>query len=219
MMERTLTDTSMALYFAPGACSRVVLVALEEAGARYKARPLSLADGQQRSADYLALNPKGKVPLLATAGGVLSESLAILAWLDACFVQAGLLPPASDAWGRAQAMSWLAWSVGTLHPLVYRARMPARIHPDAATHAALRGTALAEMAQQLPVAEEVLADGRSWLMGEAWCVADTHLCWAFGRGVDSGLDATQFPHLAALVERHSRRPAFQRALARETARC
>ena len=206
---------TLTLYHSPGACSRVSLVALETCGLDYEAHAVALQAGQQKQPAYLALNPKGKVPLLATPEGTLSENVAILGWLDARHPQAGLLPDAAQPWARAQAMSWLAWSASTLHPLVYRARMMPRIHPDAATHAGIRDAALAEMAAQFTVAEQALADGRPWLMGEAWCIADTHVCWALGRGLMAGLDGTAFPRLAALAERQAGQPAFQRALQRE----
>ena len=93
--------------------------------------------------------------------------------------------------------------------------MMPRIHPDAATHAGIRDAALGEMAAQLSVAEQALADGRPWLLGEAWCIADTHVCWALGRGLMAGLDGTAFARLAALAARQAEQPAFQRALQRE----
>lgn len=211
----TKPGSPLVLYFAPGACSRVALVALEACGLIYEARPVALMAGQQRQPDYLALNPKGKVPLLVTEHGGLSENVALAAWLDARHPEAGLLPPVSDPWARAQAVSWLAWSASTLHAMLYRARMTPRIHPDPATHAVIRDASLAEMAQQLAVAEEALGDGRSWITGATWRLADTHLAWVFGRAVMSGLDAKAFPKLAAMAARHEALPAFQRALARE----
>jgi glutathione S-transferase len=213
--EDAMNPTALILYVAPGACSRVALVALEHSGLAYEARPVALMSGQQRQPEFLALNPKGKVPLLLTPDGPLSENVAIASWLDAQAPHAGLLPPPGAVWARAQALSWLAWSASTLHPMIYRMRMTARIHPDAATHPTIKAAALAELAQQLAVAEEALADGRPWLTGADWCIADTHVCWVYGRGLDGGLDAAAFPQLAALAARHAQRPAFQRALARE----
>lgn len=212
-----MSTTPLILYFAPGACSRVALVGLETTGLAYEARPVALMAGQQRQPEYLALNPKGKVPLLVTPDGPLSENIAIASWLDAQAPQAGLLPPAEAAWPRAQALGWLAWSASTLHPMIYRMRMTPRIHPDAATHPAIKAAALAELAQQLAVAEQALADGRPWLTGDRWRLGDTHVCWVFGRGLDGGLDAAAFPRLAALAARHAELPAFQRAVAREAA--
>lgn len=209
-------STAPILYIAPGSSSRVALVALEATQIPFEVRPVSLVSGAQRQPEFLALNPKGKVPLLVTDQGLLSENIAIIGWADALHPQAGLLPPPAEAWARAQAMAWLSWSASTLHPMIYRMRMTPRIHADTATHPAIKAAALAELALQLRVAEEALADGRPWLCGAHWCMADTYLCWAYGRGVDGGLDVAAFPHLAALAGRHAALPALVRALARET---
>jgi glutathione S-transferase len=193
------------------------MVALEEAGLMYEARRLSLPDGAHRTAEFLSLNPKGKVPLLVTDEGALSENLAILCWIDAIRPQAGLLPAPTEPWQRAQALSWLAWSTSTLHPQVYRARMSARIHPDPATHEGIRGAALSEMRQQLAAAEKVLADGRPWLLGEQWCISDAHVSWALGRAATSGITLSHHPLLERLIRRQEARPAWNRMVARETA--
>jgi glutathione S-transferase len=212
-----MSASPLILFFAPGACSRVALVGLEESGLPYVARPVALMAGQQRQPGYLALNPKGKVPLLVTTDGPLSENVAIVGWIDGQAPQAGLLPPASAPWERAQALSWLAWSVSSLHPLIYRVRMTQRIHPDGSTHAAIKAAGLAELTQQLAVAEEALVDDRPWLTGQAWHIGDTHVCWAYGRGLESGLDPAGFPRLTQMAARHAERPAFQRALSQEAA--
>jgi glutathione S-transferase len=206
----------LTLCFSPGACSRVALEALEETGVSYTARSIALSAGEQRQAHYRALNPKGKVPLLLTDEGALSEIVAIVSWLDIHHPQAALLPAAEHAWLRAQALSWLAWSVSTLHGLVFRLRMASRIHPDPLVQSRIQNVAMSELAEQVAVAENALADGRPWLGGAQWSMADSHVCWALGRAMDSGWDAASVPHLTGLLTRHRARPAFQRALARES---
>ena len=207
----------LTLYIAPGACSRVTMLALEEAGLPYTIRKVGLMQGEQRTPGYLSLNPKGKVPVLVTAEGTLTENVAILSWLDAQQPQAGLLPPADRPFERAQALSWLSWSTTQLHSMLYRVRMTARIHPDAATHEAVRAAALGEMAQQLVAAEQVLADGRPWLGGERWHIGDGHVTWVTDRARQSGLSLDALPGVAALLERQMQRPAWSRVLARENA--
>ena len=142
---------NLTLFAAPGSCSRVALTALAAAGLPCTLAWVDLAGGQQRQPVYLALNPKGKVPLLDTPEGTLSDNLAIATWVDAQAPAAGVLPAAGFA--RAEAMGWLGWAAGTLHPLVYRLRMSARIHPDAATHEAIRAAARAELQAALGAAE------------------------------------------------------------------
>jgi glutathione S-transferase len=128
---------------------------------------------------------------------------------------AQLLPPPSQAFARARALSWLAWSASGLHPQMYRMRRPGRIHPDEGTHEAIRAAAQAEFAQQLVAAEEALADGRPWLMGQQWSIGDTHLSWVTDRAVSTGLVLDGTSHVLALMQRQMQRPAWQRAVARE----
>jgi glutathione S-transferase len=209
-------EPTLRLWAAPGACSRISITALLMCGVPFQLVPVALAQGQQRQADFLALNPKGKVPVLQTSHGLLSETLAIISWLEACHPGAGLLPPAHQAWARAQAVSWLAFANAGLHPLIYRLRMPRRIHADEHTHAGVHAAALAELMQQLLVAEQALA-GAPWLGGEQANIADAALGWAFGRATLSGLPGTQFPNLQAHAERLHVWPVHARAVQAEAA--
>ena len=69
------------LYYAPGTCALASHIALEEAGADYRAERLDFKANQQRSPDYLKINPKGRVPALVTDRGILTENPAILAFV------------------------------------------------------------------------------------------------------------------------------------------
>jgi glutathione S-transferase len=68
----------LTLYYAPIACSLVPLITLNESGAPFDVHTVLLAKGQQKTPEYLKLNPKGKVPALAIDGEVLTENVAIL---------------------------------------------------------------------------------------------------------------------------------------------
>ncbi|MBV1788704.1 glutathione S-transferase family protein [Marinobacterium sp. D7] len=202
------------LYYAPGACSRVTLAALEQTGARYTARPVLLAQGEQNRADYLTLNPKGKVPTLVTAEGVLTETLAIALYLHHHHPNAGLLPH-NDAYAQARACAWLSWCGTTLHPLIYRLRMTGRIHPDGSLHGELKRIALEELCLQLQVAEQALAGGRHWIDGPRWTLADLYLLWIWQRALQAGCNPIDYPALRAWAQRTAAIPAWQRALASE----
>ena len=80
------------LYYAPIACSLVPYVTLTEANVNFEVRTVNLRKEQQKSADYLKLNPKHKVPLLVVDGRPLSENVAIQIWIARNFPQAKLLP-------------------------------------------------------------------------------------------------------------------------------
>lgn len=70
----------LKLFYSPGACSLAPHIALEETGAAYEAVKVSFADGEQNKPEYRAINPKGRVPALATDRGVLTENPAILGY-------------------------------------------------------------------------------------------------------------------------------------------
>ena len=80
------------LYYAPGTCALASHIALEEAGAAYTAERLDFKNNQQTSPQYLAINPKGRVPALVTDRGILTETPAILAYIAQSFPQAKLVP-------------------------------------------------------------------------------------------------------------------------------
>ena len=83
----------LKLYFAPGTCALASHIALEEAGADYTAERLDFKNNQQNSPEYLAINPKGRVPALVTDRGILTETPAILAFIAQTFPKAKLAAP------------------------------------------------------------------------------------------------------------------------------
>ena len=91
----------VTFYYAPGVCSLASHIAFEEAGADVEYVRLDLSRGDVRQPDYLKLNPKGRVPLVVTDQGVLTESPAILAWIAQTWPQANLAP-LNDPWALAQ---------------------------------------------------------------------------------------------------------------------
>src|ERR1044072_3708593 len=98
----------LTLYFAPGASSMAVHIALHEIGVPFETRPMSFKNNDMRAAKFLALNPEGKVPVLLIDGRPLSEVAAILFYLAKRFPDAGLLPR-NDPEAEAQAISWMSF--------------------------------------------------------------------------------------------------------------
>src|SRR5204863_7208860 len=84
--------TTLQLYYAPGACSFVPHVALEAAKAEFEPKLVKLHKGEQKTPEYLALNPNGQVPVLVVDGRALTQIMAIVAYLVRQFPDAGLLP-------------------------------------------------------------------------------------------------------------------------------
>src|SRR5688572_13285101 len=104
----------LKLFYAPGSCALASHIALEESGAPYEAERVDLGGGQQRSPAYLKLNPKGRVPALATDRGVISENPAILAYIAQAFPKAKLAP-LDDPFAFARIQAFNGYLSSTLH--------------------------------------------------------------------------------------------------------
>ncbi|MFO0748565.1 MAG: glutathione S-transferase family protein [Myxococcota bacterium] len=203
----------LALYFSPGACSRVAMIALELLGLPFESRLVRFARGEHRSPAFLAVNPKGKVPALVVDGRALTENVAILMWLARTHPDGGLLPLGRSEWDDAQVLSDLAWCASNIHALVTRVRMPVLVSDQPESHARVRAVASAQLALNLQVLEDRLADA-PWLLG-AFSGLDAYAYWCLWRSIDGGFDATAFPRLRDHLARCEAREDVCRALARE----
>ena len=189
-----MNEDTITLYFAPGASSMAVHIALHEAGVAFEARPLSFHRRENKTPAYLAFNPEGKVPTLLIDGRPLTEVAAILFYLARRFPDAGLLPEGDEA--EAQALSWLSFITSTLHP------------------ARRRGLDHAMTAYK--IAEARMA-GPGWVLSR-YSVADIHLFRLFWR-LNASLrhPPKAFPNLLAHHARMMARPAVRRTLEAEAA--
>ena len=98
------------LYYAPGTCALATHIALEEAGAPYEAVLVDFRSQNQRSPEYLAVNPKGRVPALITESGTLTETPALLLFVAQRFPAAELAPLA-DPFALAQVQEFNSYLV------------------------------------------------------------------------------------------------------------
>ena len=205
------------LYYAPGGCSLAVHIALEEAGAEFEAVRLDFQRTQQRSPDYLAINPKGRVPALATGKGVLTECVAILAWIAQTWPEAGLAP-LDNPWAFAQVQSFNAFLASSVHVAYAHVSRPGRYADGDEAAAAMRAKAPEALGAFFALIEGQLSDGRPFVHGERFSISDPYLYvmtgWVFSREL---VDPAAVPLVAAHHARLSQRPAVQRVLARESA--
>src|SRR5450631_1950015 len=104
----------LTLYYSPGACSLASHIALEDAGATYEATRIDFAAKQQSAPDYLAINPKARVPALATPRGVLTETPAMLAFIAQSIPKARLAP-LDDPFAFAQMQAFNSYLCSTVH--------------------------------------------------------------------------------------------------------
>jgi len=199
------------LYYAPTTCSLVPYITLTEANASFAVRTLNYRKGQQRSADYLKLNPKHKVPLLVVDGRPLSENVAIQIWIARRFPQAKLLP--ADPWQELQAVAMLAWCASGMHPYLSRINSTSRVCdlPDA--EESVRRLATGPLFESYGIADDLLA-GREYFF-DHFTAADAHFFWCFRRGTQFNLDLSGFPNCSAHFHRTKSRPSVQKLLAFE----
>ena len=202
----------LELFYAVGSCSLASHIALEEAGADYEASPMSTRQGDQRRADYLAINPKGRVPALVTERGVLTETPAILAYVAQAFPQANLAP--SDPFDFARMQAFNSYLCATVHV--------AHAHKHRGYRWATEETSFADMRSKVPqneaecfaLIEREYLEG-PWVMGDHYTVADGYLFTLAGWLEDDGVDPRQFPRVYEHMERMIERPAVRKVLADE----
>ncbi|PQZ82807.1 MULTISPECIES: glutathione S-transferase family protein [unclassified Brevundimonas] len=197
----------LKLYYSPGACAMASHIALEEAGADYELQKVDLKKGEQRTPEYLAVNPAGSTPAMATEQGVITQNVAILAYVAQTHPQAKLAP-LGDAYAFARMQAFNAWLASSLHPAIGKVLF-------SRLEGAARDEALELALAKYDLAEQHLLVG-PWALGADHSVTDGYLMvftrWA--RQADL-LDKARFPGLNAHLDRVQSRPAVQRALAAE----
>ncbi len=203
----------LTLYYTPGSCALASHIALEEAGAAYNAVRVNFADNEQRGAAYLAVNPKGRVPALATDRGILTETPAILAFIAQSWPQAALAP-LDDPFAFARVQAFNAYLCATVHV--------AHAHKARGYRWADDPAAIAEMRRKVPetvgacfeLIETEMFLG-PWAMGETFSICDPYLFTLAGWLEGDGVDIARFPKVADHRRRMAQRPAVRRALAQE----
>ena len=203
----------MQLYYSPGACSLAVTIALERIQVPYESIAVPLREGAHLKPEYLAINPRARVPALAVDGQVLTETVAILAYLDERHPQAGLLPR-GDIWNRAKAWEWLMYLASNVHPLYRAYWRPAWYSEEEAVHAALSAGADKRLVQLYAELDAALAD-RSFLLGDAPTAVDYYALVYARWGSVLSVPTARHPRLAAWQKRAVALPEVQRAAARE----
>jgi glutathione S-transferase len=204
---------SIALYWIPGSCARVPFVALEEIGVAFDLRPINRYRGEHETAEYLAINPKGKVPALVIDDLIVTENPVVNQTLARRFPEANLLPRREA--DEIEALSLMAWFASGLHPTAGLHRFPNLGSSDPAAFEAVRMKAREELRKGFAILEARLGD-REWLFDE-WSIVDAYAFYIYFRVVGSGLDSSEFPRYAAHASRSELRPSIARVLDREEA--
>jgi glutathione S-transferase len=198
--------TMLTLYYAPGACSIAAHVALEEIGARYQARPISLADNEHLSEEYLRINPHGRVPALRTEDEtILTENVAILPYIAKLADHQRLLP--SDSLEEAKCLSFLGFLSTSVHGAYGHILRPWRYSgDDELVQRAVKQKALVTYEQYCKEIDDVLGD-RLWFGGSAFTVCDPYAFVFYRWGKVQGLPMEKFAawtsHTRRMLDRRS----------------
>ena len=206
----------LKLYYAPGACSTASHLTLEESGTKYDSQALAFAKNEQKSPEYLKVNPRGRVPTLVVGGQPVTEVLAILTYLAHRYPHSELLPLA-DPLKLAKAYEVMSWFASTVHVAFAQIARPERYADDEAVKAALATPGEARFARTLTDIERLAQGPGPWLLGESFGAVDAYALviwrWAERRQIDTA----NYPAWSAKAARALARPAVKRALKREAA--
>jgi len=199
----------LTLYTSPKTCSLACAIALEEAGATYDLVKLDFPAGEQRGAAYLAKNPKGRVPALETDKGVITEVLAIMAFVAQTHPKAQLAP--NDPFLFAQVQGFNSYLASTVHVHHAHNRRGARWSDDPAVVEALKIKVPQNMADCFTLIEDGMLKG-PWVMGQQYTIADGYLFTISGWLDRDGVDINKFPRVHDHFTNMNERPAVRRAV-------
>lgn len=200
------------LYYSPGACSMAIHVVLNELNQPVTLHNTSIREGKTRSAEFLAVNPRGQVPVLVEEGQVIREGAAILIYLLDKY-QNAMLPKSGKE--RATALEWLCWANATLHPAYSRGFWLMRSVEEGAVRDKLLAQALDDVEAKWADADKRLGETGAFLAGAQLGAADILVAVI----ANWGSYFPRAPKLGGNVERLLRtviaRPSYQKALAAE----
>jgi glutathione S-transferase len=205
----------LTFYYAPNTCALASHIALETAGARYEAVRVSFAKQEQRSAEYLRINPKGRVPALVTERGIVTETPAILQLIAQTHPQARLAP-LDDAFELARLNAFNSYLCSTVHVAHAHRMRGYRWADDPAAHEAMKKKVPQSVGECFELIEREFFVG-PWVLGERYGVSDMYLFTLANWLEGDGVDPARFPKVSAHRERMRADPIVARVMAAEAA--
>lgn len=189
----------MKLYWSPRSRSFTTLWLMEETGEPYERVLTDISTGANKTPDYLAINPMGKVPALADGDAVMAESAAICTYVADRYPQAKLAPPIGDP-RRAKYLQWMFFAPSCIEPAILQAYLKLEIPAVSA--------AWGSTTQTFDVLDQALEKG-PWLLGDDFSAADV----AIGAGINYAIRMFKMvptrPNFDRYLDACAARPAFQ----------
>jgi glutathione S-transferase len=191
----------MKLYWSPRSRSFSALWLMEETGEPYERVLTDITKGAQKTAEYLAVNPMGKVPAIRDGETTLAEAAAICAYVAERYPQAKLAPPVGDA-QRAKYYYWLFFGPGCMEPAMVQIATKMEMNPVAA--------GWGDAQRVYDVLDTALEKG-PWILGKNFSAADI----VVGSGLNFAVRLFKMVPARSSFDRYldacAARPAFQRA--------
>lgn len=199
----------MKLFNKPGACSLASHIVLNEVGAAFELDEVDTKLGKTKSGlDYSNINPKGYVPALELdSGEILTEGASILQYIADQYPQSGLAPAVGTI-ARARLQEYLNYTGSELHKAFGPFFSPAASDEH-------KEKAGINVAKKFDYLNELLSDGRIYLLGDNFSVADAYLFVVSNWSNFVGIDLKNWPNISAFVDRVANRPAAQSAMKAE----
>lgn len=205
----------LTLYYAARTCSLASHIALLDAGATYELQRIDFGRTEQRSLAYLEINPKARVPAMATPRGVLTETPAILVFIAQSFPKARLAPM-DDPFAFAELQSFNSYLCSTLHVAHAHRMRGNRWADDAASFADMQRKVPQSVGACYELIENRMLRG-PWVMGESYTIADPYLFTLAQWLEDDGVNPARIPRVMAHRSRMAERVNVKRAITEELA--
>ena len=203
----------LQLLYTPNTCSLATHIALVDAGAAYTLRRIDFSTTEQQSLEYLAINPKARVPSLITARGVLTETPAMLAFVAQSYPDA-MLAPLTDPFQFAELQAFNSYLCSTVHVAHAHRMRGYRWADDSAAISAMQKKVPQSVGACFDLIERHMLRG-PWVMGDVYTVADPYL-FTLAQWLEAdGVDPAQLPRVIGHRERMLCREGVRRALAEE----
>lgn len=200
------------LFWSKSAGSMVPEVLFEEIGAKYEKVAVDLANEENRSAEFLAVNPLGQIPTLVLPDGtVMTESAAMVLHITDRHPEAKLAPPVGSP-ESARFLRWLVFMATAIYTADMRLYYADRFTTDAAGVAGIENRARADMDSYFAILNDALNPG-PYLLGEGFSAVDVYLWMLAKWHPDTVQLFADNPRIAMLVELVEARPSVAKVWA------
>jgi len=205
----------LTLYYTAHTCSLATHIVLEEVGADYSTVRVDFAREQQKSPEFLKVNPKARVPALVTDRGILTETPAMLVYVAQSF-PLSRLALMDDPFAFAQVQAFNAYLCSHLH-VAHAHRMRGHRWVDAddkASIAAMQRKVPESVGGAFEMIEREMLKG-PWVMGEHYTICDAYL-FTLAQWLEAdGVDPARIPRVVDHRRRMAERPGVKKAIAEE----